>query len=55
MAKSEKAQRDIRAGANEAFRYPSGLSGTGFIDLYKRCLVLEAKTGQSRSRKSPAF
>lgn len=38
------------------FRYPTGLSSTGFIDLYKRgCFVLEAKQGSQPPEPSLLF
>src|ERR1017187_6875735 len=38
------------------FRHPTGLSSTGFIDLYKRgCFVLEAKQGSEAPEPSLLF
>jgi hypothetical protein len=38
------------------FRHPSGLTSTGFIDLYKRgCFVLEAKQGSEAPEPSLLF
>jgi hypothetical protein len=38
------------------FRHPTGLSSTGFIDLYKRgCFVLEAKQGSEAPEPSLFF
>jgi hypothetical protein len=38
------------------FRHPTGLSSTGFIDLYKRgCFVLEAKQGSEAAEPSLLF
>src|ERR1700686_170398 len=38
------------------FRHPTGLSSTGFIDLYKRgCFVLEAKQGSEAPQPSLLF
>src|ERR1017187_9595998 len=38
------------------FRHPTGLSSTGFIDLYKRgCFVLEAKQGSEATEPSLLF
>src|ERR1035438_5998190 len=38
------------------FRYPTGLTSVGFIDLYKRgCFVLEAKQGSAAPEPSLLF
>src|SRR6266705_950318 len=38
------------------FRHPTGLTSTGFIDLYKRgCFVLEAKQGSAAPENSLLF
>jgi len=38
------------------FRHPTGLSSSGFIDLYKRgCFVLEAKQGAEAPQASGLF
>ena len=38
------------------FRYHSGQTGSGFIDLYKRgCFVLEAKQGSEATQPSTLF